>query len=358
MAMTTIAVQTTPVAAASSPLATLFPGYFAMVMGTGIVSIGAHFTGSPGIAQVLLWFSTAAYVILWILTLARAIFYRREFFADLVNPPIAVTFLTKVAATFVLGSQFALVAQQIQVAVVLWYFGLALWVALTTVFFTVVTVHEPKLPLEKALNGAWLLVVVSTEAICVLGTLVAQASGYPEIVLFLSLCAYFVGAMLYIAFISLIFNRWMFFSMTKDTLTPSYWINMGALSIATLAGSRLMLSKDQWRLLVELRPFLLGFTIFFWAAGTWWIPLLIIVGIWRHFYQGVSLAYHPQYWSLVFPLGMFTVCTFVLAKATGLVFLEAIPRATIYLAYAAWLGTFLGMLKSLLPSVGNSAKKT
>lgn len=28
-----------------------------------------------------------------------------------------------------------------------------------------------------------------------------------------------------------------------------------------------------------------GFTFFFWAAGTWWIPLLIILGIWRHLIQ-------------------------------------------------------------------------
>jgi tellurite resistance protein TehA-like permease len=55
----------------------------------------------------------------------------------------------------------------------------------------------------------------------------------------------------------------------------------------------------------------------------------------------------PQYWSLVFPLGMYTVATFQFANATGIPFLLIIPRIFVYIAMLAWLITFGSMLLKL-----------
>jgi tellurite resistance protein TehA-like permease len=331
----------------SSSLATLFPGYFALVMATGIVSLASHFMGMEPIAQVLLWINVVAYVVLWILTVARLAMYRQQLVNDLTGHARGVTFLTMVAGTCVLGSQFAILTPLMIAAEFLWLGGFALWLLLIYTFFAAVTIREPKPALDNGINGAWMLVVVSTESLCVLGTSVAQSLGAPQLVLLISLGAYLLGGMLYGVFITLILYRWIFFGLKAEKLVPSYWINMGAVAIATLAGSRLLLIAQQWTLLQELVPFLIGFTFFFWAVATWWIPLLVIVGIWRHGIARVPLTYDPQYWSMVFPLGMYTTATFMLARATGVTLLDPIAATFIYVALAAWLITFVAMLTHL-----------
>ena len=219
-------------------------------------------------------------------------------------------------------------------------------------FFASITVKEKKPPLEKGINGAWLVAAVATQSVSVLGTIIANYLGqYRDSVLFFTLCMFLIGCMLYLILITLIFYRFTFLDLTTETLTPPYWINMGAVAITSLAGARLIIAARDWDFLSEILPFLKGFTLFFWSAGTWWIPLLFILGFWRHVYKRFPLRYDPQYWGMVFPLGMYTACTFQLSRALGFEPLMLIANVFIYLALAAWLAASMGLVLSLFSSL-------
>jgi len=122
---------------------------------------------------------------------------------------------------------------------------------------------------------------------------------------------------------------------------------MGAMAISTLAGSLLIKGTHGAPFLQSLLPFLKGFTIFYWVTGTWWIPMLVILAIWRHVYKRFPLKYDPLFWGAVFPLGMYTACTFRMADAMSLHFLDSVPNYFIYIALAAWSATFIGWIRSV-----------
>jgi tellurite resistance protein TehA-like permease len=326
----------------------LNPAYFALVMATGIVAIGAQLFGFSLIARALTWLNALAFVVLWCMTLLRILIYPRQLWEDLINHTRGPGFFTLVAGTAVLGSQLVVIFGKYRLAFVLWFVSASLWAVLTYTIFTAFTVKQQKPPLSEGINGGWLLAVVATQAISQLATLLSPMFGaHQEKILFFSMCLCMCGGMLYVWMISLIFYRYTFFAFSPSDLMPPYWNNMGAVAISTLAGSLLVLRASAAPFLTAMLPFLKGLTLFFWAVATWWIPMLVILGAWRHGYKRFALRYDALYWGLVFPLGMYSVCTFRLSEALQLPFLMEIALAFVYVALAAWIFTFAGLLHRL-----------
>ncbi len=330
--------------------------YFALVMATGVIAIAANELGVPLLPEALGVLNVVAYAVLWALNLTRLLRHGRAVKEDLFDHVNGPGFFTVVAATGVLGSQVVSLWAGHAVATMLWFLALALWALLTFTVFAGLTIKEAKPSLAGGITGGWLLAVVATQSVVVLAMEITPA--VPEELLpqlwFLSLSMWLWGGMLYVWLMALIFYRYVFFSISPADLTPPYWINMGAMAISTLAGTLLIVNGEGAgpSLLAAIEPLLKGVTILFWATGTWWIPMLLVLGVWRHVVRRYPLRYDAAYWGMVFPLGMYSLCTHHITSALDLGFLGGVARVFVVAAIAAWAVTFFGLVRTLLMRAG------
>jgi tellurite resistance protein TehA-like permease len=122
------------------------------------------------------------------------------------------------------------------------------------------------------------------------------------------------------------------------------WVVMGAAAISTNAGSVLIATDSGMPFLNAMRPFIDGVTLTMWAWATWWIPLLLFLGVWKHGVRRVPLTYTPMLWSLVFPLGMYALASLRLSLAADFPPLSAISGVMVWVALAAWAATAAGLV--------------
>lgn len=330
------------------------PLYFAFVMATGIVSIAAYELDFERIGWGLFGLNISAYLLIVGLTLAKIgrepLFISR----DLRSYDRGISSFTVVAGTCVLGSQFIVFGVSSTVATGLFVVGVVLWaIFIYTVFFAL-TITETDEPIARGIDGSWFLTVVATQSVAVLAGLLAPIhTVVEESLLFVAVSLYSIGGMFYLILITLVFYRMTFYAFDPRSATPPYWINMGAVAITTLAGSLLLENANQWSFITDIGPFITGFTFFFWATATWWIPLLIVLGIWRHTVGGIALphtvaGYRPRYWGMVFPLGMYTESTLRLGTVTDITLLSQIPHIFVYVALLAWICVTVGLVGRLV----------
>ena len=333
----------------------LDPGRYAAVMATGIVSIDASQHGMSALASALFVINAAAWIWLTSLSVLRAVRFRDALLADFYNPEVGAGFLTFVAGTCVLATQCVIVIDAHLAAFVLGGIGAVAWVVLTYAFFAAMVTRRIKHGLAHSINGSWLVVVVATQSVAIVA--IVLSAGFVDIriddqvvLLFLGLCLYLLGGALYLLIITLVVYRMVFLPMRARDFKPPYWINMGALAITTLAGSLFVLYVPDPGTLAGLLPFVKGFTLFFWATASWWIPLLVLLEAWRHLRRHVPFRYAEDDWDIVFPIAMYTVGTYELAHALQLNFLLAIPAWGVYVSLLVWSIVALAWIVHLLRS--------
>ena len=324
---------------------TLYPGYFASVMATGIVSVALLLSHVLALSVALWIIGSVLVVFLTVVYTIRATRFPREMRRDFLDPATAFGFFTFIAAVGVMATRFAL-GGWTYVPAILTIIAAIAWFTLTYWTFAMLLFTNEK-PIDRALNGSWLIAIVATESLAITWVLLTNIQPSQRATLQLLAYTFWTfGVLLYLIFIALIMYRFFFLRVQHSDLTPPYWINMGAMAITTVAGVRMLDVAQPTALLVTLRPYIEGFTVMMWAWGTWWIPLLIIIGFWKYVVSREPVRYQPALWSIVFPLGMYATALQLLTHIRGLEFLAAIGPASAWIAFAAWALVALGWLWS------------
>jgi tellurite resistance protein TehA-like permease len=316
-------------------IAVLYPGGFAVVMATGIISNVFWIEQYRCVSDALLLVAVIAFPILIMFSALRVTRHSAALWQDLISPRSVFSFFTVVAASDVLGVAVNLRGFA-SIALLLWLFALTTWTVLIYFSFGVLTFLNSAHG-ANVVHGGWLIAIVGTESLVVLGAAVAPTLGEAAASVFVLLhLLWGVGLGLYGIFIALFAYRIFFFDVEPDDVTPLLWVVMGAAAISTNAGSTLILTESGIPFLLSMRPFIDGVTLLMWGWATWWIPLLLLFGYWKHIIRKAPVAYTPMLWSLVFPLGMYGLASLRLSLASEFTPLHTVAEAMVWIALAAW----------------------
>lgn len=325
----------------------LHPGNFALVMATGIISIALEAHGFSEAAVVLAIFAGFAWLILLLLSTLRLIGFSKAVFIDLTSPRMVFSYFTLVAATNIVGMLLHDYGYT-NLAVACWFIAFASWSLLLYLAFSVLTFmsHEHNV---NIMHGGWLITIVGTQSLVLLGIKVAPVFGvYQHYMMMEVHMLWGLGLAMYGIFVTLFCYRIFFLSLKPEDLTPLLWVVMGAAAISANAGTSLLESQNQLPFLANQKPFIDGITLMILSWATWWIPLLFLFGAWKHLVRRLPFKYEPIIWSMVFPLGMYTVAIERMGHVAEVPPMIWISGIMIVLALIAWACSLIGLFLKIL----------
>jgi tellurite resistance protein TehA-like permease len=315
----------------------LHPSYFAFVMATGIISTGAFLSGLSWLSLALLIAASIGFVVLVVALVIWLARYRSRVVAELRAPERAFGFFAISAGCDVLGARFA-EAGHPGVTTVLACVAAMVWFALTYGVPASLLLARQRDSVLGGIDGTWQLWVVGTQSLSIdAATLLPVWPSQSELLSTAAVALWSIGLLLYLLLISLTWLRWLTVVITPATLSPPYWILMGAAVITVLAGSDILTLPSTLPAISATAGFVRGTCLVIWSFGTWLVPLLIVLGFWRHVLRKWPLRYEAALWTMVFPIGMYSVASLSFGKAVGIGFMQPLSRGVLWVAIAVWL---------------------
>lgn len=320
------------------------PGAFAFVMATGIVSTAFLLVDWLAVSIALLWIAVAGLVALAVALAWRLVRHPDAVLDDAREPDRAFGYFTIVAAINVVGVRLYPIAPV--ATIVLGILSVPIWILLTYGVPAALILGERPDPVAARVDGGWFLWVVGTQSLATAAAAVGQQLHTPAFAA-IAVALWGIGIVLYLMLATLVTLRLLTTRNDAASLGPSYWIYMGATAITVLAGSRILVLPADLPIMAATAQVVSGLTFVLWAFGVWWVPLLVMFGIWRHGIRRVPLRYENGLWSIVFPLGMYSVASMHFGAEVGLPLVATLGQYGTWISGLAWLAVVVAMVVGL-----------
>lgn len=307
-------------------------GAFNVVMATAIVSIAARNVDLEALSVVLLWVAVAAFVSLAALDvwLAR---HPLNLIRRAAQPGQGFHALGFVADQSVLGVRIAASGKLgLIVAPVLLASGWVLW----ALILAAVAAEHGRGGVRKP-RGEWLLTVVATEGLAILAARIAAHEHVPLLHAGATVL-WIAGGVAYGVVGALLVCRAAQPGFGLGNITPDWWIVMGAPAIWCVAAVAV----------TGAHPGTIGAAaaVAAWGVATAMLIAIAVADALRARQLGVRFS--PERWTMVFPLGMYSVASWDLGHGLHAGWLTELGHLWLAVAFCAWAAVALGELRHLV----------
>ncbi|HWP62055.1 MAG TPA: C4-dicarboxylate ABC transporter [Candidatus Binatia bacterium] len=342
----------------------LHPGWFASVMGTGILAVATHHAAVvvpelEGLAVGFWLLTTALCAILIVPWLARWAVYPKDAWADTGHPTRGPFYSTMPIGLLVLGVDFAAIGSSHMDAALAVGIAQGLWITgtLLAFLFGIVIPYRwftsPSVPLEHV-NGGWFIPPVANIVVPAAAAPLVSTWGSDDACRLACLTAFAffgIGFLLFVVVGVLLVGRLIEHPLPAAHLAPTLWIGLGPVGVGSLALARLGTTAtpvfgpapDEAQVLLRLAA------VAVWGFGLWWIAVAVALTI---RYAREPFPFAMSWWAFTFPLGAYTVATFVLGDAYrapvltgfGFVLWAVLTAIWVIVALRTVAGTYSGAL--------------
>ncbi|AXS79127.1 C4-dicarboxylate ABC transporter [Dechloromonas sp. HYN0024] len=305
------------------------PGWFAAVMGTGVLalttrSLGLRWPVLAVLAEALHWFNSVLFVLLAVPWLNRWLSFRSAAVQTLHHPVQANFYPTFSIALLVLAAQWLAFASCVEVAMTLWWLGVILHFTFSFVVLFIIF-RGDQVGLDHVTPAHFIPAVGLVVMPLAGGPLLGHLDGvWREWALTINVVGLGAGSMMYIGLFGLALHRHYLHKPAAGILTPTIWIHLAPIGVIPVS----LLNVVEQLPYPAAREGATVLMLLIWGFGVWWLVMACLLTLAAR--RAGQLPFALSWWGFTFPVGAFVGESLRLTQVLGW-------SSTLLVGVGAWL---------------------